>query len=272
MLQGSPILLLALQRRRHWVLLPPAALLASLALRAPMSSSFALGFPFLHMRYLFVAMPPLAILTVIALRDLPWRRAHAAGGALVALALGGWLALHDGDAAPVRRQLLLHASLVLAAATLFAYAAWRAAPTARRGLVAATLAALALAYGGAVTLGVDLAALVRARNFDDARLDRVAAHTPARFALVGWPVELDPVLALRATRDLEYADLYELTDLSTIPLLVAHWEREARPVYALLPAHAVPSWPSLRLDPIDPAAGLYRLRSASPRDHECPER
>lgn len=261
LLQGSPILLLAVQRGRHWLLLPPAALLASLALRAPMSSSFALGFPFLHMRYLLVAMPPLAILTVIALRDLPWRRAHAVGGAAVALALGGWLALHDSDASPARRQLLLHASLVLAAATLLAYAAWRVVPTIRRGLFAATLATLALAYGGAVTLGVDLAALVRARNHDDARLDRIAARTPARFALIGWPVELDPVLALRATRDLQYADLYELTDLSTIPAVVAHWEQEGRPVYALLPAHATPSWPSLRLAPIDPAAGLYRVSS-----------
>jgi hypothetical protein len=253
------------QRKRMLVLaLPVAALYLALSLRANISFSIALGFPFMYLRYTLPAMPLMVVLALASARHLPWRSWHIlaliAGAALLVL----WLARFPDDMAYERRWILLRGTLIVGvgAALALCGARWGkgAWPNAATWWVAA-----ACAMGIAINLAVDLrqATIDKARH--DARVDAVAARVPQRFALVGWPREIDTPLALRASRDVEYADLWENEDplhSERIGSLFDYWTADGRPIFALLPTHTrweQSPWPGYDLALVDPATNLFSV-------------
>lgn len=267
-LQCTPALLLAAlagaaapraadRRAALLVGLACAALLASLALRANLPMAFALGYPFLSLRYLTPALPLLAALAVMATQSLPWRRAHLALGAALALGLAAYLWRFADDLAMPRRVLLLRGTLAVSAGAFLALARVQG----RRGAgLAAIAVTAAFATGFAVTAAVDLRESVRNRDDSQRFTDGLARSLPARFALVGFAPEIDPVLGLRATRDVNYFDLYESLDWAAARAVMVRWWAEGRPVFVLQPAgRPYPSpRPDLRFEPVDPARGLFR--------------
>jgi hypothetical protein len=277
LLQSSPWLSLLLlasfarptaRRATLLVVAPAAALGASLLLRAGMPLAHALGYPFLHYRYITPMVPLLAVLSASAMRSMPWSRIDWALLAAIALGVGGWLWRGHDDEPLLRRLLLLRVTLVLALAAPAALWWSRRRSDARaRALCATQTAAAACGLAVAVNLGLDLPALLRLRRENDAVLDRVAALTLPRFALVGWGREVDPLLALRRTRDIEYADLYEAEDWSGVRALLERWTRDQRPVYAILPRgeRPDPPWPDVQFVPLDAAVGLTAIEPAGSR-------
>lgn len=276
MLQCTPALLLAAlagasvtraHTRRELALLAfaCAGLFVSLALRANLPMAFALGYPFLSLRYVTPALPLLACLAVVATRALPWRPAHLIAGSSLTIVLALWLWRFDDDLDPARRWVLLRGTL-LSAALAFALVARSAAPRASAlWSRVATVAMLApLSLGFAVSIAVDLREAVRNRDESQRYMDGLSRQLPSRLALIGYAPELDPALGLRGTRDVEYFDLYESADWREVRAVTAHWLQRGRPVYVLMPpARPYPSpMVGYRFEVVDRARGLYAVRSA----------
>jgi hypothetical protein len=274
-LQCTPALLLATlagaatprasdRRAALFVGVACAALLASLALRANLPMAFALGYPFLSLRYLTPALPLLAALSVTATHALPWRRAHLALGITLALCLTAYLWRFSDDLAMPRRMLLLRGTLLVSAGAFLALARVHG----RRGAgLAAIAVTAAFATGFAVTAAVDVRESVRNRDDSQRFMDGLARSLPRRFALVGFAPELDPALGLRATRDVNYFDLYESLDWADARAVMTRWWAEGRPVFVLQAVgRPYPSpRPDLRFEPVDTARGLYRALPVNAR-------
>ncbi len=94
-------------------------------------------------------------------------------------------------------------------------------------------------------MGVDNARTARDGRAFDRRLDRLAALTPARFALVGWGPATDPLLALRAERDIHYIDLVESTNWDGFRRIIDKWTDDGRPIFGAFPNDVNPpfGWP-----------------------------
>jgi hypothetical protein len=277
LLQSSPWLSMVLlagfarpaaRREAMLVVAPAIALGASLSLRAAMPFAHALGYPYLHYRYLAPMVPLLVVLAAGAMRSTPWSRIDWSLAAAIALGAGGWLWKGIDDEPLLRRLLLLRVTLLLAlAAPAAMWWSRRRSNAPARIQCARGMAAAACGMAVAVNLAVDLPALVRLRRENDAALDRIAARTPPRFALVGWGRLIDPLLALRRTRDVEYADLYE-TDWGGVHALLERWARDERPVYTILPRGAPldPPMPNVQFVPIDDEVGLAAVELGSPNE------
>jgi hypothetical protein len=268
LLQSAPWVLLLLlasfagaagRRARPLLAAPALALLASLLLRAPMPLAHALGYPYLHYRYLVPMVPVLAVLSAVAVRSMRWSWVDGSLLAAIALVVGGWLFQGQDDDPLLRRLLLLRVTLLLAlAAPAALWWSLRRGHAPARAFCARGIVGAACGVAVALNLGLDLPALLRLRRENDALLDRVSAHTPPRFALIGWGRLVDPLLALRRTRDIEYADLYEARDSSGARALLERWAREERPVYTLLPPDVGldTPWPDVELTSVDAEVGL----------------
>jgi hypothetical protein len=207
------------------------------------------------MRYLMFALPLLLVLAATALRSLPWRAVHLWTGLAALAAFAFYFARDSDDGTHLRRFILLRLSLVLALLIVVAAHARRLRP------LAPWAVAVGAAFSIAVTVGVDLRAMVHVRSEDDAALDDVAGHAPAAFALVGFPRQIDPVLALDG-RDVEYGDLYETSDWSRVRALVAHWQERGRPVFALPPPEHAGDWfAGLSVARVASSSRLWRVES-----------
>ncbi|MEO7109829.1 MAG: hypothetical protein ABI183_05285 [Polyangiaceae bacterium] len=254
------------ERRRTLVLaLPSLCLFISCALRANEPPAFAFGFPFVFLRYTVPATAPLLILALASVRDLRWRGTHVA----LTVVTSGVIAFElwsgkNFDGPLDRRIFLLYGTLL--SAVVACVAVWLA----RKGhetpqKIAPFAIGLAMALGVGPTLGETLHAEIMLRNDNDARLDSVAAMVPDRFALVGFAGEIDTALALRATRDVQYIDLYE-TDQSkgwaTFRAMIDEWTRDGRPIFALWPAGTDPPspWTDVAFERIMAKENLYRIR------------
>jgi hypothetical protein len=265
-LQCTPLLALAAlhrptdRARTAMVALPCAALFATIILRANIPLAFALGYPFLHYRYAMFGLPLLVLLAVAAARDLPWRKIDLAIGALFAIAVAIFLSRSADDFSLPRRVLLLRGSLLLGFAAFVLAARFRSDGNSRWGRAAALATALAAGFGFAATTSVDLRALASVRRDNDARLERFLAATPQRFALIGWPREIDPVLAAERDRSIEYGDLYELQDWREVRPLLDEWRKRGLRIFFLQPRNPPPApWPDLRYRDVDPGIGLVEL-------------
>ena len=152
-------------------------------------------------------------------------------------------------------------TLALAATMVVMYARGRSSGDRFAAHLAAVIAAVGLGVGVAETLGIDCKAMIEVRNSNDAQLDAVTPHLPARFALVGWPREIDTVLALRAGRDIEYADMFESQNWANFRTLIDRWSGARRPIYALFPndMRFNSPWPDVQFELLDPVHGLYRI-------------
>jgi hypothetical protein len=273
-LQETPILLVALlapfreraDRVRAVVLgAPVAALLASLALRANQGQLVhALGFPFMHLRYVFPAVPAMVVLALVAVRGLPWSRANIVFVVVLASVLGAWIMSFPDDMPYVRRLVLLRGALAVAAVA--GATTWLARRRPRWSGAATWAVSTAAAFGLAINTTIDLNVIHRDKHFQDARVDAVAAHTPERFAIIGWAPEIDTPLALRATRDIEYADMYENggpLEAPHVHSLLEHWSETGRPIFALLPTHVKwdrSPWEDYDLRLVDEHTNLFAIR------------
>ncbi len=256
---------------------PVAALFAALSLLANLPTAWALGYPYMFMRYCTPALPFLAIVTSLVLFELLDRCALpapiiAAAIATVALIVGLWLGASDDDTLWSHRVVLLRVSLLVAliAAGSVAYAARDSRLGVQRA--AASALAVAIGLGGAVSVVVDARRMCRTESSIDEAQEALAAVTPARFALMGFPVEMDPVLALRGRRDMEVADLWETEDWAKPRALMSRWEAEGRPIFALKQSDAdmVSPWPDVHFEAVDPKHGIYRAFVAPKTSAQSP--
>ena len=95
----------------------------------------------------------------------------------------------------------------------------------------------------------------------DAHQDALASATPARFAVMGFPQDIDAVLPVRTWKDVEAADLAETTDWQSPRRLIDRWQRDARPVFVVTHDDDPfpPPWPDVRFEPADAAHGIYKV-------------
>jgi hypothetical protein len=208
------------------------------------------------------AWPLLAAVAIGALRDLPWRRTHLAVIVLIAILMGVVFGVGGSDGPHWRRLVIIRVTLLLAVLLPIAVRALRK-NSGSRFLQEATiaLAGAAFACGVGNTCGIDLTATFAIRFHNDERLDAVVRATPERLALVGYAREIDIALTMKATRDLEYADLLETTDWTNFRQLIDRWTKEGRPIYALWPEEFEmrSPWPDVTFDPIDMKEQLYKV-------------
>ncbi len=277
-LQSVPFLALAFMapfatvRERRVVLLlsaPCAALLLGLTLRANLPAAFALGYPFTNLRYVFPALPLAIVLAVCAVRRLAFGGREIAIALVIALGVGLVLVSDTSDAPHWRRFLLLRITLLVAFGALaLAWLARRAPDSRRRAAFAGMVTAAAVGLSIAINLGLDLHVMLLGRRSNDKTVDDVAAVFPQRFALVGWAAEIDPPLSLRASRDIEYADMYEAQDWRNFRTLIDVWTDDHRPIYAIWPRPDPPRqpeikspWKEIAFDPVgDPSLRVVRVR------------
>lgn len=250
LLQCSPFLVAAIASRpglegpraKVWLLVAPLlGWLATLALLARFPGAGAFGWPYLFNRYTVYGIPLLAVLAAATLSRM--RARHWVGALAIAGVAAAYLAPSRGDVELLRLALVLRAPLVAAAGLGLASLLARRSELARRSLPA--LATLACGLGIGVTLGSDWPTVMRDAHVHDARLARLEELTPSRFALAGWGPDTDPLLALRAERDIAYVDLIEADDWRGVRKVIDRWTDEGRPIYGAFPRNGTPpfAWP-----------------------------
>ncbi len=271
-LQCSPVLALALlyprvtrkdRRSLLYLAVPTIALLCGAALRATPPMLYAIGFPFIYERYATLAIAPASVLAAGAMRSLPWTKLHLA--VVIAASTAVTLALLSrNDVEAPRRLFILYGPLLVALAAMFFLRRAQQGDT-NSAPRAAWAAAAAVTMGIGTCSGVTLPAVLRMRLDNDSRVDAVAKLTPQRFALAGFSPEIDTPLALRATRDIEYIDLFESNPKkgwTNFRRLIDVWSGEGRPIYTLFPVGANISspWPDIVFEPVLADLGLFRVR------------
>ncbi|MCK5796407.1 MAG: hypothetical protein KAI47_04450 [Deltaproteobacteria bacterium] len=161
------------------------------------------------------------------------------------------------------RIIILFLPLGLATAALITAGASLASKGKVLQRLAGAAALFAFAFSLVVTPTRDLRAIAGILTDKDRIVTKVANKTPMSFAIIGWPQDVDHVLALRNRRDIEYADLFEAPDDASIRRLLSHWFKAGRPVFAFTPRGRPqpPWWQSLHPRVVDSSLGLYRLFS-----------
>jgi hypothetical protein len=146
------------------------------------------------------------VLAFAGIGSLPLRLWHALLAVAIALAAGRALGAVPNDHDLLRRQVTLWLPLAIALAMWTATVVARLHP-ARGSLrhIAAALVAVAVGYGGAVTLGVDGAVARDFRGYNDARVTELARCTPQRFVLLGG-FALDESLVLSDQREIYFVN------------------------------------------------------------------
>ncbi|RYE83898.1 MAG: hypothetical protein EOO75_18770, partial [Myxococcales bacterium] len=130
--QGTPLLALAplalrgegAERERDGALLvPPAALIATLITRGNLAYVDAIGWPWVSIRYALPMLPALCVASLVVVQRLRPGRRHVLGGSVLAVILLGWWWPMHGDDDWLKRAVLLRVGLVAAAALVVV--AWR---------------------------------------------------------------------------------------------------------------------------------------------------
>ena len=81
----------------------------------------------------------------------------------------------------------------------------------------------------------------------------------ARFDMEGFRT----VLALRAARDVEYADTNQLDDIHQMRPILQRWFDDGRPVFLVVEDPATSPWPDVVYEPADEGQHIYRVRPAT---------
>ncbi len=278
LLQSCPALLLSLivpigrrgpAARTLIILLPIVGLFANLALFGRFPGANAFGWPYVLLRYTIPAAPLLSVLVIDVVASVRWRAVHVAIG--LGVALGGiffFLTAMD-DASLLRRVLELRVTLVIGLAALVLVALARRIERRALAEAAVVCAAMALGASSAVSMGVDTRVLTGVALLLDARVEKLAKITPERFALVGYGPVADPVLTLRAERDINYIDLLEAKNGSweNFRILIDLWAADERPIFGVFPNDIMPpfKWPYASWDvPAERVDASYELWKIGP--------
>ena len=213
---------------------------------------------------LLPALPLLVVLGVGAVRELPWSWKHVVLVAALTVAFAVTLNQAPDDGPYWRRLLILRGTLAFGGGALILGGiahthlarAWRHA--------AAIAAAAALACGIAVTMLIDFRVTRLMQGEHARKVDHFALLTPQRFALVGWASDIDTVLALRATRDVEYIDLTESDGWLELRQMIDRWSNDRRPIFAVLPSDVRSPWMDVAFDLVDAHDHVYRISKRAP--------
>jgi hypothetical protein len=267
LLQATPVLLVALwarprdrrEREALFVILAPCAGLAAyLLMRANQGIELALGQPYIGLRYTLPPMPMLFAVVMLVARELPLKTAHRIGALVIGVALARYLWVTNNDEALATQVLVAHLPLA-AAVVAFALTGWYL----RRGgggWAAAWTVALCAGLGLGVGVGHDYRLSRALQEGLDARADAFAAFAPPSFAVLGNVGELDDVLTLRPTHDVQYADWQEWEDWRDARPLLERWFAEGRPVFlaAAWPPQESP-WPDIKFELLNGLHRFYRV-------------
>lgn len=249
-----------------------AGLLLSGALRGREWSSAVWGNPFLNVRYLTILAPSAMVLAALGVEALPWRWFHLAlwsgGGALGAW----WLGAQPDDALGPRRS-LTHLLPVLLAMALVALLGARPRDPAERarlpgrvtGHLAAIVAALCLAYGSAVTFGIDRRAVLTVRAAQDERAAELERIPERRYLLMGG-YAMDNALAVHDRRDVRIVNLgMDPGEHPRSEARVRQWLAEGGAAYLIQDWPGGPwtlSWAGVRVVPLAGTTRVYRVEMA----------
>jgi hypothetical protein len=276
-LQCTPLLILALAlpklepRKRHEafaLLAPCVALYGYLVLRANLPLHSALGFPWVYIRYTLPGLPMLLTAALLVAREtLPDSRKWIVAGA-VAFVSGAWSLLIRDDESLGAQVALLVLPLLIGALALGAVLARR------RGLLSSGRAELAVAAAAGISVGSsafhDLHANIRGKAWCDYRHDVMARIAPQRFALLGYLPPMEPALSMRAERDVEYGDLFQVDDWGAAGPAIERWWADRRPIFFLNDLRdtgmPVSPWPGFVIETVDQPAHVFRIvrRGAEP--------
>jgi hypothetical protein len=201
------------------------------------------------------ALPLLLVASVVVVE----RARLGAVEACAALALGGYfahrLAMTSNDESLRKRLLILVLPLAVSLLATAACAWTKRVPGlawTRRVLVAACIAT-----GVGIGLGHDLHAHGVVKKACDDYVDAVAHLVPQRFALVGALGEIDDVLALAATRDIEYADTLRVAGFAELRPLFEYWRDAGRPTFIIALKEPVSPWKDVAF--VNATWFLYRV-------------
>jgi hypothetical protein len=274
-LQCTPLLMLAplaLRRvgPRRWallaVLVPCAALYASLITRANLANQIAIGSPWVYIRYVLPALPGLVVASLAVVEELAPKRDDFVLAGIVAIVLTVTYVMTPDDALLGKRLALLVAPVAVGAASLAltAVALWRADRVSQARPFTRGFVAVAVGFGLASGIGHDLRAHVATKRRDDRQVDALDRALPPRFALVGALGQFDVALTLAVTHDVEYADVLRLRDYAELRPLLEHWWADGRPVYEFWTRPPRSPWPDVSFRPIG-VPGFFEVVRAGQR-------
>ena len=252
--------------RRHKLvvlLLPCVALVAALTLRANLEIGIAIGTSWVYMRYVLPAVPMLAVAAFVVVEEVrprtwAWLLAVPVGAALCA-----FLLLDDNDNAAhglLRQVLLLRVTLGVALVALVLVLLARRRPAVAQ--IAGAAVALVVTTSFAVSFGHDFRASLDTKHYADWRADTAAALLPTKFGLFGRAWAMDQILALKVTRDVQYADDSMTKQPADVRPVLDYWASDGRPAYYVQlfqdPAPVSP-WPDLVFERIDPVQPIWKV-------------
>jgi hypothetical protein len=246
-----------LRKKLLLTLLPCAALYGYLMLRSNLDLSAALGYPWVYIRYTFPALPILAAASFVAVAPLAATWRHWIVAAVAAAVIGGILMTGVDDTPLYRRVTVLVVPLIVATVALACVLLHRFERLS--GGAAAAAVALACGVGMGIGLGHDLRANIEGKMYCDFRVDLMAKLAPARFAVYGKMPAMETVLALRAERDIEYADTSQLDELSKMRPLLERWFNQDRPVFLVTDGPPVSPWQDVAYETLDEHEHIYRV-------------
>ncbi len=268
LLQCTPVLILAPFTQLRWrregivVMLPVAALIAVIILRANMSWAHIVGHSAMQIRYLLPAAPLLVVLTMTAVSEHEWRTRHLVSGVIFTALFTLWLVSGKNDLPMGRRMILIAGGPILAGITAAGISLARHRSEHLWSRFSVWCTTLAIGWGFAVSIGVDLNQTVKKNLKTIQRQEQLRSIFPEQFAVMAWPNRLNPFLAMKDSCEIQYADLSELENWKDVEGLLHHWLDTDIPVYFLLPKNRKVKnpWSHLKFQRIKGAAGIRQIR------------
>jgi hypothetical protein len=216
-----------------------------------------------YIRYTMPALPMLVAASMLVVREVSFGKAELALMALSGAVLTTILTMCGRDVPIFRQIVVLVGPLVFALAALVMVSLWR------RGLVARRVAALSVALvsgvGFGIGLGHDLRANILGKAWINARYHAFARITPEKFAVFGYLGPMENALGTRASRDVQYGDLFQVNSWERVRPVLDYWFDEGRPVFFVTDDPRITSpWPDVSFEYVDREQRYYKVTRNKP--------